>query len=648
MLPFPSLPALLLAFAPQAPAASSEGPPARALLLELTSTPRWAGTSGSRWGADLVARRLAEAGWQVELDQRVVLLSLPRRVELALYEGDAAAPFLERIESFDPDAVPAGDVPLYSAYSASGSARAPVVDVGRGLRADYERLKAAGIDVRGAIALARYGGAYRGVKADLAQEFGCVGVLLYSDPAGDGDERGATWPEGPWKPDWDAQRGSIAPMARAPGDPSTPGWASPKPGEHGKRLTAAELEAALPRILCTPIGARDARALQARLQHVKLTGADGKESELPVGPGPVQVRLTLDLPRDLRTIHNVIARLPGRGEGLVLAGNHRDAWVRGAHDAGSGTVALLRAAQRLGERSKAGWKPQHTLVLGFWDAEEFGLIGSTEWGEAHAELLRAHGLAYVNADTAVGGPRFGASGTPGLLGALERALAPMACLTTGEGTPTSLWAQWVASFKDGPPRLGLPGSGSDFAVFLHHLGMPVLDIGFDGNDGGQYHTRFDDFLMVERYLDPGFRAHEAAGEFFERLLADLADDPAAGFDGAEAARAMAAHARASGLDAAAMERLATAFEDLARAWQGERAMTSFYRGLHLEEGLAGRPWFRNPLWAPGSEAGYGAETFPELRAAALRGPEELAGAVDALCGELAALGAAWHGKGSGR
>jgi N-acetylated-alpha-linked acidic dipeptidase len=652
-MPHPLLPILALLGPLQSPE-----PPARALSRELTGTARLAGTTGGLVGARLAARHLRDAGWEVELDAREVLLSLPRRLELAVYEdADATTPVVQRVDRFDPDAIPPGDVPLFNAFSASAEVRAEVVAVGHGLREDYERLAAAGVDVRGCVALAKYGRSYRGIKADLAEEFGCVGVLLYSDPAGDGDGKGAVWPAGPWKPDWAAQRGSISPMARAPGDVSTPGYPSPAPGGFIERLSVDELARALPRIPCMPIGAGHARALLSRLAMHE----DGDEAE-PTGPGPVEVRLDIDQPLDVRPIYNVIATLRGREDTLVIAGSHRDAWVRGAHDSGSGAVALLRGAQHLGERARAGWRPEHTIVIALWDAEEYGLIGSTEWGEAHAERLRKHALLYVNADAAVSGTRFGASGTPGMLGLLQRVLETFERSDEDGGEATTIWERW-SERQGGQPRLGLPGSGSDYTVFLHHLSVPVIDFGFRGNSGGMYHTAFDDFPIMDRYLDPGWHGHELAGRFVARLLAEAAGAPAAGFDSEEAALEMARHSRAQSawLGDERSEDLAEAFERVAAAvaawYSGAGAATgdpSFYRRLEAREGLPARPWFRNQLWAPGLETGYSSETLPILAAAARAGDDALRRALDDLLLRIEQLRAAWapgyqlHEDSSGR
>lgn len=603
-----------------ASASSDEHPPSRALSLELTSAPRLAGTSGSLRAAKMVRRHLEEAGWEVEFDEREVVLSLPRFLALGLYTDVlSTTPFHERLERFDADAIPAGDIPKFNAWSASAEVRGQVIDAGYGSRSDFDRLVKAGVDPKGKVALCRYGKGYRGVKVDLATQFGCIGVLLFSDPADDGAEKGETWPKGPWKPEWEAQRGSISPMGRTPGDPSTPDFASPAPGEdppEGRtRLSGKELDALLPTIPCLPIGAAEAAQLLERLAVRRMTDSEGQKKPETVGPGPVEARLVVDAPREVRRIRNVIARLTGENESTVIAGNHRDAWVRGANDAGGGTVALIRAAQHLGERARTGWRPRHTITLCFWDGEEQGLIGSTEWAEDNATWLRENTLCYLNADAAVSGTLFRASGTPGLLSTLEEVLSGVH-LTGEEGSPANLWEQWA---KDGEPRLSLPGSGSDFAVFLHHLNLPVLDIGFGGNRGGHYHTAFDDFSMMERYLDPGFVGHELAGRFVAAYLADVAERGFACFNASEAAGEMARHAEESTdwLGQEDATRLSQAFNALAGETGTNASGTRpvFYPGLAKSNGLRGRSWFKNRLWTPGLELGYGSETFPSLREA---------------------------------
>ncbi|MDZ4771645.1 MAG: M28 family peptidase [Planctomycetota bacterium] len=622
------LPALFAALAllVQASPPATDAPPSRALLLELTAQPRLAGTIGSKVGAEIVAKHLRAAGFEVEIDEREVLLSLPRRIELELYDGAQKDALHRRNERFDPDAIPPGDLPLCNAWSASGEVRAQVVDVGQGLRADFERLKAIGVDVKGKIALARYGGAYRGIKVDLATQYGCVAVLLFHEKRTEGE----AYPSGPWKPGFEGERGSISPMGRTPGDPSTPGFASPKPGEKVRRLEGADLANALPKIPCSPIGWAEAKMLTDHLAPRDVVGTNGEVKAQPIGPGPAEVRLMIDQPRDLRVIRNVIATLKGASEDFVIAGNHRDAWVRGANDAGSGTVALIRAAQHLSERVKAGWKPQCGIMLCFWDAEEFGLIGSTEWAEANADWVRKHVLAYLNGDVVVTGTHFrGVDGTPGLLATLNAALerVPMP-MPRGDADPKSLLEDWKADRKMVPLSIGLAGSGSDFAVFLHHLGVPTLDIGLSGNRGGQYHTAFDDFAMVDRFLDPGFEGHELAGRLFTELLSEFTERGRSSFDVREAALALASAAReaehemkgeprravSSWLGSRA-QRIGAAFEALAERPTDADTTANFYRKLGLKAGIPGREWYRNPVWTPGLETGYSSEMFPVLHQA---------------------------------
>ena len=383
-------------------------------------------------------------------------------------------------------------------------------------------------------------------------------------------------------------------------------------------------------------------------------------------------------------IHNVIGRLVGERDEFVLAGNHRDSWVRGANDAGSGTVALLRAAQHLGRRRQEGWRPPYTIAIAFWDAEESGLIGSTEWAEAHAELLTEKCIAYLNGDTVVSGLELRVSGSPGLEGVLARALGQVA-LAPGR----TLLEQWLATGREGLPRLALPGSGSDYTVFLHHLGIPVLDLGFAGNTGGQYHTAFDDFPIVERYLDPRFQGHELAGELFAALLAELATHGPESFDDAFAAAELERRVRgaAEWLGQERAEELAATLGGLSRSitlawnrWAGEQGVSAsgelgpfgtwpafldaleepqqaealaqlqghrpprFYVSLQRPEGLEGRPWFKNELWAPDPQNGYGTLFLPRLRAAADAGDEAaLDAALGRLLARIRALREAWEG-----
>ncbi len=600
----------------------------------------------------MVARVLKESGFQVSLDRREVLLSLPRRLSIQAYaDGDKTAPMVSRIWNYDPDAIPAGDIPPFNAWSASGLVRAEVLDLGYGTRAEFERLKEARIKIKGTIGIARYGKGYRGSKLALAEEFGCVGLLLFSDPQDDGEGKGATWPQGPWKPPTDAQRGSVGPMDGIPGDPSTPGFPSPEPGrnvgEGQTRLTDFALAQALPKIPCMPIGAVDAMQIVGGLGRRRIPDASGKIQSVAVGPGPVTVQLEVDAPRELRTITNVVGSLQGTLPGVVMAGNHRDAWVRGAQDAGSGTVTLLRAAQHLAAQVKTGWQPKATIYLAFWDGEEQGLIGSTEWVEQHAGALSQSLHLYINADAAVSGPNFRASGSPGLEPFLAKALIDM---QKAEGA-TGPFPTWLT--KQGDLRkFSLPGSGSDFAPFLHHLGLPVIDISFSGNPGGQYHTAFDNVPMVERFLDPGYENHELAGRTMAAMLTTASELGRNVFSDNHAAREWARRAEdarewmgerhAKGI-AQAFGRLASKIETVKRKGkEGAALPPMLYRGLLRTEGLPRQPWFRNVLWTPDKKTGYGSKSFPVMHICIDSGSS---GALDfevtRLIKEINALGQQW-------
>lgn len=610
----------------------ADRPRTQELLEDLCATSRVAGTPTSLAAAEFVRERLEAAGWRVEWDERLVLLSLPRSTRLSIWgDPDRPHPLVSRHHTWDPDAHPAADLPPFHSWSGSGTVRARVIDCGHGLPEEFEQLARDGVDLAGAIALCRYGRSYRGVKAEAAEAAGCAGVLMFTEAS-----ELPPWPTGPGMPEWAVQRGSIGPLTSRPGDPSTPGWPSGTPADPGERAPAEEIAAALPSIPSLPIALREAKVILARL----------------AGGEPVEVEITVDAPRELRRIVNVLGHLEGELPSVVLAGNHRDAWVRGAHDAGSGTVSLLAAAERLGAQARVGWKPRHSLALAFWDGEETGLIGSTEWGEAGGEALGRRLCTYVNADALVSGTQFGCSGTPGMESVVVEALRDVTG-TSGR----SLAEEWTE--QEGQiPRLSLPGSGSDYAVFLHHLGVPILDLSFSGNSGGHYHTVFDDVAIVQRYLDPGFVGHELASQAVEALLLRLADSGPLALDESRLARSMAEHAleTAPWLGPERAQRLATALEQYAsatdrrwREWQSRVDLevpadlnplgsfaslrsailgaSTFLRAdaerlvdrpnlLQVAlspEGLQGRPWYRNRLWGPDPSRGYGSETFPTLR-----------------------------------
>ncbi|MGH9576170.1 MAG: M28 family peptidase, partial [Terriglobales bacterium] len=422
-------------------------------------------------------------------------------------------------------------VMAYNGFSRSGAVEAEVVYANYGRPGDFRKLKEMGIDVCGKIVLVRYGENFRGVKAYTAQQEGAAGVIIYSDPADDGYFKGDMYPKGPWRPESGVQRGSIAFIFKYPGDPTTPGIASVPSLEDSKR-TPPEQAASLPRIPTTPLSYADARPILENLAGPESPRA--WQGALPftyhVGPGPVRVKMSLKQDYAYRTIWNVIGKIRGREfpDEWVTSGNHRDAWVYGAVDPNSGTAAQLEAARALGALLKTGWRPRRTMVLGSWDAEEQGLIGSTEWAEQYSKEL-AGAVTYINMDAAASGPKFAAAAVPSLKQFVRDVTKSVA--SPAGGTVYDAWklakekeaAEKRAKEKEAAekpsPDIGggerppvaesadLPvgdlGSGSDYTAFLQHLGVPSTDVSSSG-PYGVYHSVFDNFAWFSKFGDPGF------------------------------------------------------------------------------------------------------------------------------------------------
>jgi N-acetylated-alpha-linked acidic dipeptidase len=432
----------------------------------LTERPHPAGTKNGSRVAQWIADTLAAEGLKVETAEYSVYLSRPRRVQVRMRIGDGRPVSLrvtEPASAFDPDTAHPDLDPGYVAYSASGHVAAPIVYVDYGLPPDYAALASKGVEVRGRIAVARYGRSHRAVKVHLAQQSGAAAVILYSDPADDGEQRGPVWPDGPWRPSTLLQRGNAKFSWFWHGDPLTPGVAATP--------SAAFLDPAraptLPRIPVVVLSAGEA----ARLLSAPTAVAE------------------LDVEMDNRRapIRNVIARLDGGAEPdrEVLLGTHHDAWTFGGVDPGTGSAVLIEVARGAAALAKAGWRPRRSLVFAFWDAEEYGLIGSTEFAEDHPRLLRERVVCYLNSDYSMG-DRLDAGGTPSLRDFIR-------------GLASDLGLE-------PPAELAALGSGADFVAFQDFLGLPTLslELDFDGSYG-TYHSSHDTRRYVERVGDPGFR-----------------------------------------------------------------------------------------------------------------------------------------------
>ena len=408
--------------------------------------------------------------------------------------------------------------------------------VNYGVPADYEELDRMGVSVKGAIVISRYGGAWRGTKPKVAAEHGAVGCLIYSDPGDDGYASGQVFPAGPMRPSEGGQRGSVLDMVVYPGDPLTPGVGATR---DARRLPIGEA-VTITKIPVLPISYADARPLLEALAG--RTAPPAWRGGLPityrVGPGPAKAHLKLKFNWDLKPLYDVVARIPGSvyPDEWVIRGNHHDAWVNGAEDPLSGASALLEEARGLGALVHQGWKPRRTILLCFWDGEEPGLLGSTEWAEAHATELAAHAAVYINSD-GNGRGQLQASGSH----TLEKFINSVARDIEDPEAKISVWDRWrffrianAGTPADGADRedprhgadlrIGALGSGSDYSAFLDHLGIASLDLGFGGEDrSGIYHSIYDDFYWYTHFSDTDFVYGRALAQTAGTAVMRLAD-----------------------------------------------------------------------------------------------------------------------------
>jgi N-acetylated-alpha-linked acidic dipeptidase len=532
-------------------------------------------------------------------------------------------------------------------YSGAGDVTGDVVFVNYGLIEDYARLDSLGVSVRGRIAVARYGRSFRGIKAREAERHGAIGLLIYSDPQSDGFVRGDIYPEGPMR-NWNGvQRGSVLNGA---GDPATPGYPSTR---GARRLEPAQMD--IPHIPVVPISYANASELLAGLrgQAIPTAWQGGLPFRYHLGPGPVRARIQVTDDRassGTKPIYDTFGVIRGseRPDELVIIGGHRDAWGPGAADNVSGTVSVLEAARAVMEAVRTGHRPKRTIVFATWDAEEWGLIGSTEYVEDDSLRLARGAVAYLNQDVAVEGARFGAGGSPSLR-AVVRDVARLVADPNGKGSVFSEWQRAVGAVDTTTPPMTDPGGGSDFAGFYNHLGIPIADWGF-GGESGMYHSQYDDFAWMSRFGDPDFTYHATAARIGAAMLLRLANADVLPYDYVEFARTMQRYVapieRVLSLKGwsgptlelrsaiGRMEREATSFAAardsmLAMSSPGVRfdetnaALRDVERALTRPAGLRSRPWYRNLIYVADENNGYANMTFPSVNEAIRAGDERL-------------------------
>jgi len=630
-------------------------------LRILTQAPHIAGSPEDKATAEYVAKKFREAGLDTEIVEYKVWFNYPAEIRVDMTEPPGVEMHGPHREHVDDD--PYQDDPRvvmpYNGMSPSGDAEAEVVYANYGSPADFDKLKQMNVDVRGKIVIVRYGENFRGVKEFVAEERGAVGVIIYSDPKDDGYYRGDAYPKGPWRPASGVQRGSVGFMFQFPGDPTTPGVASTPALPDSKRVSPAESEQ-LPKILVTPLSYADASPI---LEHLggPLSPREW-QGALPftyhVGPGPAKVKMHLKQDYEFRTIWDVIGKVRGASspDEWVVAGNHRDAWVYGAVDPNSGTAAMLEAVHGLGELLKSGWKPKRTIVFGSWDAEEEGLIGSTEWGEDNSQELGSAD-AYFNMDVAVSGKKFGASGVPSLKEFI-REIAKSVPSPQG-GTVYDRWKktsqpnaensrpQETSTYRPPPAAMqndvpvGDLGGGSDYSVFLQHLGVPSTDISSSG-DYGVYHSVFDNFAWFKKFGDPDFRYEQQMARIYGLEVLRMSSADVLPYDYENYGKEILVYLDAARNKSkerfgdkapdfsAALESARQLREAGAKMLQKQRKMPGApdrmnaklrdaERALLIPEGLPNRPWYHHSIYAPGQYTGYAAVVIPGVNEAIDRG-----------------------------
>ena len=656
----------------------------REYMQRLSAQPHHVGSPYDKDNAEWILGKFKEWGLDARIENFDVLFPTPkeRAVEL-IAPTHFTAKLEEPTVAVDPTSNQHGEqLPTYNAYSIDGDVTAPLVYVNYGVPDDYEQLDSLGVSVKGAIVIARYGGSWRGIKPKVAGEHGAVGCIIYSDPHEDGYFQGDVFPAGAWRSENGVQRGSVMDMPLYPGDPLTPGVGA---SEGAKRLPISEAKT-ITKIPVLPISYGDAKPLLAALEG-PVAPANWRGA-LPltyhVGPGPAKVHLKVKSNWDTKRLYDIIVRIPGSGEPdiWVVRGNHHDAWVNGAEDPVSGTVAEMEEARGLAELLKQGWQPKRTIIYCVWDGEEEGLLGSTEWAEQHADELRRHAAVYINSD---GNGR----GFLQMEGShsLEKFMNGVAKDIDDPEKDYPAWKRLrLRQISNAPAddreqvrkredlRMGALGSGSDYTVFLDHLGIASLSLGYGGEDGGGiYHSIYDDFYWYTHFADTDFRYGRALSQTIGSAVLRLADADLLPYDFTDFADTVGKYVDEleklwktksdeinernkeleegvyvaiadpkktlvppkaeevppflnfaplrNGLEK--LQRSAEHYDGAVKktALSGKaldginQKLTQAERALTLPDGLPGRPWFQHQIYAPGMYTGYGVKTIPGVREA---------------------------------
>jgi N-acetylated-alpha-linked acidic dipeptidase len=645
----------------------------RSWMKRLSARPHHLGSPYGKENAEFIASLFRSWGYETQLERFDVLFPTPKtRVVELLAPERYVAKLNEPALKEDATSGQADEIlPPYNAYSIDGDVTGELVYVNYGVPKDYELLARNGIDVRGKIVIARYGGSWRGIKPKVAAEHGAIGCLIYSDPADDGYTLGDPYPLGAWRNEQSVQRGSVADMPVYSGDPLTPGVGATAGAKRLDRSAAVTLT----KIPVLPISYGDALPLLRNLTGPVVPSE--WRGALPIayhlGPGPARVHLKVEFDWKLAPAYDVIARLRGSdlADQWIVRGNHHDAWVHGAADPISGMVALMEEARAIGELAKGGWRPRRTLVFAAWDGEEQGLLGSTEWVETHLADLRQHAVAYINSDSTDRG-FLDVAGSHTLERFVTEVARDVPDPQRGVSVLERSRARQIVDARTAEDRqeirerpllrLGALGSGSDFTPFLQHAGIASLNVGYGGEgEYGVYHSAYDSFDHYTRFGDPKFdygitqakttgrmmlrlanadflpfeattfastaaryfedvtklagtmraEAEERNRQLREKTM-ELAADPTKPFV-APPAEEPVPHLEFAALQNAIDRLKKSAAKFDAASSRNDRVAMRLERALTRDEGLPQRPWYRHHVYAPGLYTGYGVKTFPAVR-----------------------------------
>ncbi|HET9837707.1 MAG TPA: M28 family metallopeptidase [Candidatus Angelobacter sp.] len=654
-------------------------------MQRLSARPHHVGSPYDKQNAEWILSQFKSWGLDAQIETFDVLFPTPKERVLEMTEpARYTAKLQEPPVSADPTSNQQNEqLPTYNAYSIDGEVTKPLVYVNYGLPKDYEELDRLGVSVKGAIVIARYGMSWRGIKPKVAAEHGAVGCIIYSDPRDDGYYQDDVFPQGPMRNENGVQRGSVMDMPIYPGDPTTPGV-----GAKGdvKRLALKDIPT-LTKIPTLPISYGDAKPLLAALKGP--VAPESFRGALPityhVGPGPAKVHLKVTFDWQIKPVYDVVFKIQGSEspDQWIVRGNHHDGWVNGAEDPISGQISLLEEARALGELLKHGWKPKRTIIYCAWDGEEPMLLGSTEWAEYHAAELKEHAAIYINTD----GNGRGYLGVQGSH-SLEKFVNSVARDIADPEKQISVWKRdQAARLTMGRPedrkdartrpdlRIGPLGSGSDYTAFIDHLGVASLNVGYGGeDDGGIYHSIYDDFYWFTHFSDKDFVYGQALAQTVGTMVLRFADADVLPYDFTDFADTVHKYTdelktmlknkqeeiqnrnqdldngvysaisdprrptvappkeevppflnfapldnAESALDHAAL-RYAKALKTLGSSSVPSPSLQSINshllqaeRKLTNDGGLPRRPWYKHLIYAPGFYTGYGAKTLPGIR-----------------------------------